>query len=363
MRVVVALGARPNVVKIGPLIPEIGSAGITVQVAFTGSRDLARSAVAGGAVTFFGIELPEPTWFLDVGSGTEATCTGKAMLEFERLFSAERPDAVLVVGDVSATFAAAVSAAKAGIPVVHLDAGLRCGDLTVPEEINRVLISRVAAMHLTPTEEALEVLEDEGIEPERIHFVGSLLAESVLRHLDEVKKDAPEKDFGMRKGEYGLGSFHRPENLADPERLRGILAGMAQSSVPFLVPDANGLRRAILHAGLEIPERLRIIHGVEYCTMLALERDAAVVLTDSGGVQEEACVIGTPCVTVRPVTEYTATVSAGANELVAPSVSAILAALDRGLFSRRKWVVPKRWDKAVSGRVVRALKRGIIPLS
>lgn len=363
MRLIVAVGARPNVVKVGPLLPELLRAGIDARVAFTGSRGVGHPEDTGGAVSFYGVEMMAPDWFLDIGTGTNAVQTGRAMAAFEELFAVARADAVLVVGDVNPTLAAAVSAAKAGLPVVHLQAGLRCGDLRVPEEVNRVLISRVAAMHLTPSERALENLEDEGIEPERIHFVGNMMAESVCRHMDEIRDLDAAGALGFSAKQYVLGSFHRPENLGNAERMREIVGGLARSPLPVVIPDTGGLKAAIESAGLEVPAAARLFASVPYRDMLALERDAAVVVTDSSGVQEEACTISTPCVTVRECTEHSATLDVGANRLAAADAEAIREALVEAMNSTASWRSPKRWDQAVSDRVVRALKRGIIPLS
>lgn len=362
MRIIVALGARPNVVKVGPLLPELARAGIDCDVAFTGSRGVAHNDDSGDGVSFYGVGLITPRWFLDIGTGTHAMETGKAMVAFEELFGRERPDAALVVGDVSATLAAAVSASKAGVPVIHLDAGLRCGDLRVPEEINRALVSRIASMHLTPTEQALENLEDEGVEPERVHFVGSILAESVIRHMDAIAGVDVAGEYGFGVNDYALGCFHRPENLDDPARLAAILDGLARLPLPVLIPDTNGLRAAMHRSGLSSDERISVVDVVPYRSMLALERDAAIVLTDSSGVQEEACTICTPCLTIRGCTEQVATIDAGANRLVAADRDAIVSSVVETLAQPPEWAVPKRWDRAVSDRVVRAIKRGVSPL-
>ncbi len=362
MRLIVALGARPNVVKVGPLLPELERAGIVADVAFTGSRELDREANGTGAVSFYGVQMPEPRWFLDIGTGTDAVQTGAAIVAFERLFAAERPDAVMVVGDVNPTLAAAVSAVKAGLPVVHLEAGLRCGDLRIPEEVNRVLISRVAAMHLTPTEQALENLEDEGTEPERIHFVGNMMAESVMRHLGGLSDHAACEEFGFAPASYVLGSFHRPENLRDPQRLKALVDGLARSPLPVLLPDTAGLRARLESSGIELPASTMFVEAVPYSSMLTLIRDAAAVFTDSAGVQEEACTICTPCVTMRACTEHGATVEAGANRLVDATPEDIRSGLVDAVARRSSWVLPKRWDATVSDRIVRALRRGVMPL-
>lgn len=362
MRLIVALGARPNMVKIGPVLPEFARAGIEYDVALVSSRAEERAESRGGVVSFFGLDLVRPRWFLQA-EGVHSDQAGGAMLAFEQLLSKERPDATFVVGDTGVALAAAVTSARFGIPVVHLDAGLRCGDLSEPEEMNRVVVSRVAAMHLTPTVQALENLEDEGVEPERIHFVGSTMAESVSRALDEIAQVDAANEFDLPRKGYVLFSVHRRENLHDSGRLSSILSGVRRSGLPVIAPDSADLVRAAERHGATLPENLRAIEPVTYHRMLALQRDAGVVFTDSGSVQIEACTIGTPCVTVRKCSEQSATVEAGANRIVPASARAIGPVLAKSVSSPPPaWAIPQRWDRAVSDRVVRALKRGIIPL-
>lgn len=363
MRLIAVAGARPHFVKIAPLVPELTRAGMEVDVVFTGSRGGGRAQPSQREMSFYGVEVPAPKWFLDLGSGTHGVTTGRAIQALELLFGRERPDAVLVVGDVNAALAAAISAAKAQLPIVHLEAGLRCGDLSNAEEINRVLISRVAAMHLTPTEEALENLEDESVEPERIHFVGNILAESVLRHLDAISKIDVAARYGLARKEYVLACLHQELNLVNARRLTGILNGLACCGLPALIPDTSGLSGAIKTHGVTVPESVEIVDAVSYTEMLSLERDAAVVVTDSSGVQVEACVLFTPCITVSPTTEQTATIDVGANRMCDATFDAVSRAVSDLLGERSSWVTPKRWDQAVSDRVVRALKRGIMPLA
>jgi len=358
MRLIVVVGARPNFVKVGPLLPELEKAGHQISVVFTGSRVGERAANGEGRMTFYGVAVPTPKWFLDVGAGADGVQTGQAMIALEHLFTEETPDAVMVVGDVNTTLAAAIAAAKLHIPVVHLEAGLRCGDICVSEEVNRILISRVTSLHLAPTDEAIKNLEAECIPNARVRFVGNMMAESVLRHLDDIKRLDAASVFGLEKGNYVLAAIHKPENVGDADRLAGIIGALAQIDCAVLLPDAEGVRRAFGSYGIDVPENVFVVDAVGYREMLALQRDADVIVTDSGGVQEEACMVGTPCVTVREVTEHNATVLAGANRLSEPTVEAIIAAVSEARGSR-SWVAPKRWDKAVSGRIVRELKAGV----
>lgn len=360
MRLVVAVGTRPDVIRVAPLLPELESAEIHCDVAYAGPRAIAHPPSGG---SFYGVTFPEPTWLMDPGGGTDAATTGKLMLAFENLFAGVAPGAVLVVGDSNTALAAAVSAARAGLSVIHVEAGLRCGDLSAPDEINRVLVSRVAAMHLTPTERALENLEDEGIEPERIHFVGASAPEAALKMLDRIGTVHPCEEYGLTPKHYVVASVRRPDNLRDPMRLAGIVEGIGRSAVPVLMPDASAFLQALAERRLPVPASVHLSEMVPYPSMLACTRDAAAVITDCGALAEEACVVGVPCLTVRHCTKQEATVAVGANRLVAANGESIETALAEVMGRRASWVLPKRWDRAVSDRVVRAIRRGVIPLS
>lgn len=363
MRIIVVVGARPNFVKVAPLLPALAASGHTLDLAFTGSRTASRGNEPAEGLSFHGVKVQAPRWFLDVGEDTDAVETGRALVALERLLEEATPDAVMAVGDVNATLATAIAAAKLAVPVIHLEAGLRCGDMTCPGEINRVLISRITSLHLAPTENAVVNLLGEGVSEERIQFVGSSMAESVLLNLDAIKKSSPALEYGMMPDGYVLASFHSPENLMVPERVAAIGNALTRLGLPVLVPDARDLCDGIIAAGGVVPPDLYCLDPVPYLDMLALQRDAVAVITDSGGIQEEACMLGTPCVTVRDSTEHDATIEVGANQLTSASSDAIVDAVGNARAGSRNWVAPKRWDRAVSDRIVRALKRGVTPLS
>jgi len=358
MRIIVVVGARPNFIKVGPLMPALAVAGIDARLAHTGQHyDAAMSDVF-----FADLEIPAPAWLLGVGSGTHAVQTGTAMMKLEELFSAERPDAVMVVGDVNSTLAGALAAAKLHIPVVHLEAGLRSRDMSMPEEVNRLVTDQLSAMLLTPVREADENLLAEGVEAERIHFVGNIMAESVLRSLPRIadRKVSARGDLPTRG--YVLATIHRPENTDHPERLAAIAQALIASPLPVLFPTHPRTRPRLAEAGLtEGVPGVHLVDPVGYLDMLTLQRDAAAIVTDSGGVQEEACMVGTPCVTVRRNTERGITVDIGANRLVGAHRESISSALAAALEGPRDWETPERWDTEVSARVVAALERGIVP--
>lgn len=359
MRIVVVVGARPNFIKVGPLMPALAAAGFDAAIAHTGQHyDASMSDVF-----FRDLELPEPKWFLGVGSGTHAVQTGKAMIALEELLVAERPDALLVVGDVNSTLAGALAAVKIGVPVVHLEAGLRSGDMSMPEEVNRLVTDQLSSMLLTPVDGARESLISEACDPRRIHFVGNIMAESVLRNVSRIESREACSGYGLRPKEYVLVTVHRPENTDHPERLDEIVASLNACELPVLLPSHPRTRPVLAAAGVRDDGPVRVVDPVGYLDMLALQRDAAGIITDSGGVQEESCMLGTPCVTVRRNTERQVTVEVGSNRLVQAHRGEISAALAAALSTSAIWSVPDRWDDQVAARVVEALSSGIIPLS
>jgi len=356
----VVVGARPNFIKVGPLMPAFAAAGIEAAIAHTGQHyDASMSDVF-----FRDLELPKPAWFLGVGSGTHAVQTGKAMIALEELLAAERPDALLVVGDVNSTLAGALAAVKLGIPVVHLEAGLRSGDMSMPEEVNRLVTDQLSAMLLTPVASAQDNLLREAVAPERIHFVGNIMAESLVRSLERIGSREPCAAYGLEPKSYALVTCHRPENTDYPERLSAIALALNTLEVEVLLPAHPRTRPLLEGVGLRDGEHgVRVVDPVGYLDMLALQRDAAVVLTDSGGMQEEACMLHTPCVTMRRNTERQITVELGANQLVGAFTDEITAAVGRALSGPTDWKLPQRWDERVSARVVEALLGGVVPLA
>lgn len=359
MHIFVVVGARPNFIKVGPLMPALAAAGIRADLVHTGQHYDALMS----DVFFKDLDIPAPTWSLGVGSGTHAVQTGKAMMALEELMLEHRPDALLVVGDVNSTLAGALAASKLHIPVVHLEAGLRSGDLSMPEEINRLVTDQLSAMLLTPTAEAQTNLTAEGIDAKRIHFVGNIMAESLLRNEERARSRAACARFDLEPGSYLLATVHRPENTDNEQHVAEILGAFSDSPLPVLFP-VHPRTKAVLARHLEGLEGTRIIlvDPVGYLDMLSLIADARVVVTDSGGIQEETCMFDTPCVTVRRNTERQITEEIGSNRLVGAEREAIKTAIADALAAPRGWSRPERWDDQVAARVVEALQGGIVPL-
>jgi UDP-N-acetylglucosamine 2-epimerase (non-hydrolysing) len=359
MRLIVVVGARPNFIKVGPLMPALAAAGIDAELVHTGQHyDASLSDVF-----FADLAIPEPRWFLGVGSGTHAVQTGTAMMRLEELLSAERPDAVMVVGDVNSTLAGALAAAKIGVPVVHLEAGLRSGDMSMPEEVNRLVTDQLSSMLLAPTQDAVGHLAAEGVATDRVHFVGNIMAESVLRNLERARARGACGRHGLTPGGYVLATIHRPENTDEPAPLSAIVGALDASPMPVLFPVHPRTMPMLEAAGMAAGGSLRPVDPVGYLDMLSLQCDAAAIVTDSGGVQEESCMVGTPCVTVRRNTERQITLEVGSNRLVGAERTAIERGLAEALASPREWPLPDRWDDQVSARIVVALESGVIPLA
>jgi len=358
MRIIVVIGARPNFIKVGPLMPALAAAGHDAALAHTGQH---YDAIMSD-VFFRDLDIVEPRWFLNVGSGTHAVQTGMAMIRLEELFVAETPDLVMVVGDVNSTLAGALAAIKVNIPVVHLEAGLRSFDMSMPEEVNRLVADQLSAMLLASTLDAVGNLADEGIDDRRVHFVGNIMAESLLRHLPAIEGRNTCSQYGLNAGEFLLATIHRPENTDNIDSLAQIIGGMASAPLPVVLPAHPRTRTLLAQVGADVPgTNIRVVEPVGYLDMLSLQQDAACVITDSGGLQEEACMLRTPCVTVRRNTERGVTVDVGANTLVKADAEAIVHAVGGALEGAKSWEIPAHWDDRVASRIVEALSHGVLP--
>ena len=279
---------------------------------------------------FQDLGIPQPHHHLGVGSGSHARQTAEIMQRFEPALLAERPDLVLVYGDVNSTVAAALVAAKLGVPVGHVEAGLRSGDWTMPEEINRVVTDRLSSVLFTPSRDADENLEAEGIPSSRIHFVGNVMIDSVRHVLPHAMRlDAPAR-HGVRPRQYAVVTLHRPCNVDDCATLTELIAALEALSArgPVLFPLHPRTRQRMQDFGLGGAggNGLRLIEPLGYVDMLGLMAGAALVITDSGGVQEETTYLGIPCLTARPNTERPITLRQGTNRLVPSCGGALVAA-------------------------------------
>jgi UDP-GlcNAc3NAcA epimerase len=362
MKVATVLGARPQFVKasaVSRLLRESGRA--TEILVHTGQHHDAEMS----DVFFRELELPAPDYHLGVSGGPHGEQTGRMLAAVEEVLLRERPDWVLVYGDTNSTLAGALAAAKLKIPVAHVEAGLRSFNRAMPEEINRVLTDHVAELFFAPTETALANLSREGIDGANVHLVGDVMYDVALLFEKKAARESRVlQECGLRPGGYVLATVHRPANTDDPERLRAIfdaLEGVARA-LPVVVPLHPRTRNALAQAGLRPGQgdRLRLLPPVGYLDMATLESRAALIATDSGGVQKEAFFYRVPCITLREETEWVELVERGWNQLVSPTdAGAVRRAIEEGLSRPRPPHDPALYGGGQAGRRVRDVLCGL----
>ncbi len=312
-------------------------------------------------VFFDDLGLPRPDYDLGVGSGTHAEQTAKVMLALEPVIVSEAPDLVVTVGDVNSTLAAALVAAKLRIPVAHVEAGLRSRDRTMPEELNRIVTDQLSDLLFTTSRDADENLVAEGIPRERVHFVGNTMIDTLHTHLARALQGSTVADLGLAEGEYAVVTLHRPSNVDDEESLKPLiqmLLDVAQR-LPVVFPIHARTRQRLLDFGLQdhMNGRVLLTDPLGYLEFLELLAKSRLVLTDSGGIQEETTVLGVPCLTLRKNTERPVTITEGTNRLVDPDdAAAIIKAVDEALASPRAergvGPCPELWDGKAGERIV-----------
>lgn len=357
------VGARPNFVKVFALLDAMRIHPVFRSVlVHTGQHyDWGLS----GAL-FAEMAIPQPDVHLGIGSGSHAEQTARIMLAFEPVVERCRPDLVLVVGDVNSTLAAALVAAKRGVRIAHVEAGLRSFDRSMPEEINRVLTDQLADFLFTHSPEAAAHLLREGIPQERIRFVGNVMIDALIRHLPQAQARRAWRRWGLAPKGYALLTLHRPSNVDETDVLRQLLdAVVALEEIPVLFPVHPRTRIRLAATGLEAivsrHPRLHLIEPLGYLDFLSLLGDCALVLTDSGGIQEESTYLGVPCLTLRERTERPVTVTQGTNVLVGVNRERILGAARAVLAGQVKpGHVPELWDGQAAHRIVRILERELI---
>lgn len=350
--------ARPNFMKIAPLYHALKKEDwADAVIVHTGQHyDLNMSDAF-----FRDLGLPEPGLHLGVGSGTHAEQTGKVMINYEKILVKSRPDLVIVVGDVNSTMAVTVAAVKLGIKVAHLEAGLRSFDRTMPEEINRLVTDVLADILWTPSPDADENLIREGISQDKIHLVGNIMIDSLEMLRKRIQKQAVHDEFGLKPGEYGLVTLHRPSNVDNPEILESICRTLTRiaESIPLIFPIHPRTKKNLEQFGLmhllnESPQ-LYPVDPLSYVRFMSLVFNCRFAVTDSGGIQEETTYLGISCLTMRPNTERPITIDQGTNQLctlekIEGLVESILSN-DAGQ-SR----VPEYWDGQTATRVVKSIK-------
>jgi UDP-N-acetylglucosamine 2-epimerase (non-hydrolysing) len=354
VRVICVAGARPNYMKIKPVIDALTARAADVILVHSGQH----YDVAMNDVFFSDLGIRQPDHFLGAGSGSHAVQTSRVMTAFEPLAEKLRPDVVVVVGDVNSTMACALVAAKSGALLAHVEAGLRSRDWSMPEEVNRVVTDRVSDYLFAPSPDAVRNLEDEGYRADQIHLVGNVMVDTLLANLDRALSGDALSRLGLSPGEYGLVTLHRPANVDDPVMLAGLLSALDQvaQTCPLVLPAHPRAAERLRGAGMS--GRVRVIPPAGYLDFVALEASARLVLTDSGGVQEETTVLGVPCLTLRDNTERPITVTEGTNQLVGRDPDRIVATARSVLESPPPRRSPALWDGCAGDRIAAALAAG-----
>ena len=359
MRILSVVGARPNFMKVAPIVRALKAHGTAFEhiLVHTGQHydELLSSSF------FKDLQIPAPDVNLDVGSGSHAEQTAKILMNFEPVCREYAPDVVLVVGDVNSTIACALTAKKLGIDVAHVEAGLRSGDREMPEEINRLCTDAISD-HLFTTDRLADAnLRKEGIPDNKIHFVGNVMIDTLLTFKEQAAAVKHHKLLGFEEREYATLTLHRPSNVDSKDTFERILGALDQISrdVPIVFPAHPRTRSMILKHGFGgyfSSGRIRMIDPLGYLEFLSLNMHARMVLTDSGGLQEETTILGVPCITLRENTERPITVTEGTNAIVGTNASVILAAFkEANKAVSYSSSVPEKWDGRAAERIVETL--------
>jgi len=338
MKIGVILGTRPEFIKLAPVIAAF-KAHHDFFLCHTGQH----YSYKMNEIFFKELELPEPRYHLNVVSSLHGEQTGLMLIEIEKVLIREKPNLVLVLGDTNTVLAGALAASKLHIDVGHVEAGLRSFDNSMPEEINRIIADHVSYLLFAPTSRSRQNLLDEGIDNGKIHVTGNTVVD-VVQRFDSENVDLKAGDFIRNEDGFMLLTLHRQENVDMKKRLRGILQGLSSVhefyKYPIVFPIHPRTKKKLDYFSLRLPEGIHAIDPVGYWEFLNLEKRAALVLTDSGGVQEESCILGTPCVTLRNNTERPETVDVGANLIAGSESSDILKAVKRMMTSEKTWLQP-----------------------
>jgi UDP-GlcNAc3NAcA epimerase len=323
VKFVTVVGARPQFIKLAPVSRALREAGHQEIIVHTGQH---YDEKMSGAF-FVELEIPAPDYDLEIGSGSHGAQTGRMLAAIEDTLLRERPDGVIVFGDTNSTLAGALAAVKLHIPVGHVEAGLRSFDRAMPEEINRVVTDHISSRLYCPTKVACEHLRDEGV-TQGVELTGDVMYDMLRRMRPRLDQRAPEllRELGVAAGGFTLVTAHRAASTDDPKTLGRIIEGLGRLESPVIFPVHPRTRKLLDQYGLTLGPRVRAIEPLGYTDMLTLTATASRVVTDSGGVQKEAFLLGTPCVTLRDTTEWPETVEVGWNTLVASDPDALLAA-------------------------------------
>jgi UDP-N-acetylglucosamine 2-epimerase (non-hydrolysing) len=356
MHILHIVGARPNFMKAAPVIRALkGRDSVFQTLVHTGQHYDANMS----DVFFQQLDMPAPDINLGVGSGSHAQQTAEIMKRFEPVVAERKPDLLLVYGDVNSTVATALVCAKMSVPIGHVEAGLRSFDRTMPEEINRLLTDQIADLLFTPSADGDENLLREGVAPDKIHRVGNVMIDSLVRLLSVAETSTIVTDLNLRAGNYGLVTLHRPSNVDNPRTLASIMDALHEISrdVTLIFSVHPRTRQRLETSDHHHPgSRVHILDPLSYIDFLALQRQARLVVTDSGGIQEETTFLGVPCLTVRENTERPVTVILGTNHLVGQDMKRLRTEVARILAGdQKRGQIPPLWDGHAAERIAAAV--------
>lgn len=357
MKIAIIVGTRPEIIKMSPIIRECQQQELDFFILHTGQH----YSYVMDRVFFENLNLPDPNYNLDVGSGSHGLQTGKMLMGIEDVLLQEKPDIVLVQGDTNTVAAGTLAASKLGIKVGHVEAGLRSFDRTMPEEINRLLSDHLSDYLFAPTQESIDNLLKEGIDKGKIHLTYNSITDAVYQGIDiaEHKSTILEK-LDVETNGYFLVTVHRQENVDVKDRLDGIFQGLnniaSSFSCTILFPMHPRTLKRVNEFGIEISERIRIVEPVGFLDFLQLEANARLIFTDSGGLQEESCILNVPCVTLRNNTERPETLSLGSNMLASTDPEKILRLVSEMLKKERNWKNPFGDGKSAE-RIIEIIRR------
>ena len=361
-RVHLVVGARPNFMKMAPVYKEFSRfpEEFEVKLIHTGQHYDERMS----DFFFNDLGLPKPDEYLEVGSGSHGIQTGKILERYEAVLLKDKPDLVIVAGDVNSTIACALDAAKLHIKVAHLEAGLRSFDRTMPEELNRLMTDAISDYLLTPSKDGDENLLQEGVNPDKIYFVGNIMIDSLIEHSEKARNTTILDDLNLKGKDYALITLHRPSNVDVKEGLETIIAAFESiaEKIKLIFPIHPRARKQI--EAFDMMERvdniknLTLLPPIGYYDFMRLQMDAKFILTDSGGIQEESTYLGVPCLTLRPNTERPVTITEGTNKLVELSTETIINEAESIINnSFKQGSIPNLWDGNTAKRIVDIFRR------
>lgn len=367
MKIINVVGARPNFMKVAPLHEAFqADQDITSKVVHTGQHYDARMS----DIFFKQLELPQPDYYLGVGSGSHAEVTAKIMVEFEKILLSEQPDVVLVVGDVNSTLACAVTTKKLNIPLVHVEAGLRSGDRKMPEELNRIMTDAIADELFVTEQSGMDHLKKEGVDSNKIHFVGNVMIDSLCRYQQKAAQTQLLSQLNIKPKDFILMTMHRPSNVDRKEKIEKVVALVKQICelkkvvLPIHPRTVKQLKKHQLLDDFYATENLKILEPQGYLEFLHLMENAALIVTDSGGIQEESTYLQVPCLTIRPSTERPITITLGTNILIPKlAVSEIITQVKKSLVHHKSEThIPPLWDGKAANRIKKIIKAKYLPI-